>query len=118
MKRVETRFFRTASGNEPVKTWLSKLNSEERKKVGIAIKKIEFRWPVGMPVCRPMGDGLWEVRTQSPDGTPLRVLFAIVRNQMILLHGFAKKSEKTPDNELRIARERLKEFNRYEKDKD
>jgi phage-related protein len=66
---------------------------------------VEFAFPIGMPICRPMGDGLFEVRTNLPQGIA-RVLFCIHEGEMVLLHGFIKKSQKTPKQELNLAKER------------
>ena len=65
-----------------------------------------------MPICRPLGKGLWEVRSTLTNNRIARVIFGIVKNRMILLHGFIKKTQKTPDKDLSLARERLKEIER------
>jgi phage-related protein len=62
-----------------------------------------------MPLVRKMEPGLWEARSDIVDGIA-RVLFTEKDGQMILLHGFVKKSQKTPDNELKTARNRLKKL--------
>lgn len=63
LKKVEVIFFRTGAGGEPVREWLRSLSPiEDRKQIGVDIKTVEFGWPIGMPVCRPLGDGLYEVR--------------------------------------------------------
>jgi len=79
---------------------------EERQVIGKDIQKVEFGWPLGLPVCRPLGGGLWEVRSDLPSQRIARVIFCIVDGQMILLHGFIKKSQKTPKRDLDLARER------------
>ena len=84
------------------------LSKEERRQIGDDIKTVEYGWPIGMPVCRPLGDKLFEVRTELKN-TIARVLFCIVGNQMLLLHGFIKKTQKTPNNEKDIAKRRMKE---------
>jgi phage-related protein len=112
-KRINVNFFKNSSGKEPVRQWLMDLNKEERRQIGEDIKTVEYGWPIGMPVCRPLGDKLFEVRTELKN-TIARVLFCIVGNQMLLLHGFIKKTEKTPQNELTIARRRFKEACSYE----
>ncbi len=71
------------------------------------IQTVEFGWPVGMPVCRPMKDGLYEVRTNLVDGRIARVLFCFHGSKMVLLHGIIKKSQKTP--KLDLAKKRKKE---------
>jgi phage-related protein len=105
VKRVPAIFFRTEAGGEPVRDWLKALPSEERQRIGEDIKTVEFGWPLGMPLCRPLGDGVYEVRSGLPQNRIARVLFYIDRKgRMLLLHGFIKKTRKTPDEDLRLAR--------------
>ena len=73
------------------------------------LMRVQYRWPVGMPLCRPMGGGLWEVRTSLPSKTIARVLICFHDGVLVALHGFIKKTQKTPDEELKIARRRMKE---------
>ena len=104
-KRVPAIFFRTEAGGEPVRDWLKSLSAEDRKRIGEDIKTAESGWPIGMPVCRPLGDGLYEVRTASAQNRIARVLFYIdKKRRMVLLHGFIKKTRKTPDEDLELAR--------------
>jgi len=105
-KRVPAIFFRTQAGSEPVRDWLRSLPSpEDRKRIGEDIKTVEFGWPVGMPVYRPLGGGLYEVRTNLAGNRMARVLFYIdKKSRMVLLHGFVKKTQKTPDKDLELAR--------------
>ena len=105
-KRVPARFYQSDNGTEPVRDWLKDLDKEDRKLIGADIKTVEFGWPIGMPTCRPMGDGLFEVRTDLPNGRIARVLFCFFEGEMILLHGFIKKTRKTPTKELDIALKR------------
>jgi phage-related protein len=78
---------------------------EDRKQIGVDIKTVEFGWPIGMPVCRPLGDGLYEVRSSLTQNRIARVLFYIdERGRMVLLHGFVKKTRKTPPADLERAR--------------
>ena len=107
-KKLNAFFFKNSSGREPVRDWLKSLTKEERKLIGDDIKTVEYGWPIGMPVCKGMGRGLYEVRTELRD-TIARVLFSISGNKMLLLHGFVKKTKKTPKNELETAHCRLKE---------
>ncbi|MFC7411330.1 type II toxin-antitoxin system RelE/ParE family toxin [Hydrogenophaga atypica] len=102
-------FFRTEAGTEPVRDWLRELTVEDRKTIGIDIKTVQYGWPLGMPLVRKMEPGLWEVRCDIADGIA-RVLFTAKAGQMVLLHGFVKKTQKTPDNELKTARNRLKKL--------
>jgi phage-related protein len=106
-KRVPAIFFRTEAGGEPVRDWLKGLPSpEDRKRIGEDIKTVEFGWPIGMPVCRPLGDGVQEARTNLSQNRIARVLFYIdKKSRMVLLHGFIKKTRKAPDGDLRLARD-------------
>ena len=105
-KRLSVIFFRTAAGGEPVREWLKSLEPvEDRKQIGVDIKTIEFGWPIGMPVCRPLGDGLYEVRSNLSGNKIARVLLYIdVEERMVLLHGFVKKTQKTPTADMEFAR--------------
>lgn len=99
-------FYASASGQEPVRVWLQALSRDDRRVVGFDIKTTQYGWPIGMPLIRKVEPGLWEVRSHIKDGIA-RVLFTVEDHLMVLLHGFVKKSQKTPAPELRIARQRL-----------
>ena len=105
-KRVPAIFFRTEACGEPVRDWLKSLPSpEDRKRIGEDVKTVEFGWPLGMPVCKPLGDGIYEVRTSLAQKRIARVLFYIdKKDRMVLLHGFIKKTRKTPGEDLVLAR--------------
>jgi phage-related protein len=104
-KRVPAIFYRTEAGGEPVREWLKGLSPEDKKRIGEDIKTVEFGWPVGMPVCRPLGDGIYETRTSLGQNRIARVFFYIdKRGRMVLLHGFIKKTQKTPAEDLDLAR--------------
>jgi len=111
-KRVPAVFYRTGTGTEPVRGWLKELTTEDRRIVGLDIATVEFGWPVGMPVCRPIASrrGLWEVRSNLTGGRIARVLFCMHRGQMVLLHGFIKKTQQTSDRDLDLAVKRKKEL--------
>jgi phage-related protein len=105
-KRVPAIFYRTEAGGEAVRDWLKGLpSSEDRKRIGEDIKTVEFGWPIGMPVCKPLGDGIYEVRSNLAQNRIARVLFYIdKKGRMVLLHGFIKKTQKTPNEDLDLAR--------------
>lgn len=105
-KRIPARFYRNENGSEPVREWLRSLGKAERTIIGTDIKTVEYGWPVGMPVCRPMGKGLYEVRTHLARNRAARVLFCMSQGQMVLLHAFIKKSQKTPKADIDLATER------------
>jgi len=111
-KRIVVSFFAASNGTEPVRDWLKALDKSDRTKVGEDIRTVEFGWPIGMPVCRPMGQGLYEVRTTLKDRIA-RVIFGIEAGEMILLHGFIKKSRATPADDLLRARKRWNAFRSY-----
>ncbi len=108
LKRLPACFYRLDSGKEPVREWLKDLEPEDRKTIGEDIKDVEFSWPVGMPLVRPLGRELWEVRSGLPRGRIARVLFCVEQNSMVLLHGFIKKTQKTPQHEIDLALKRKK----------
>jgi len=103
-------FFKTLAGNEPVRDWLKALEPKDRLLIGQDLQRVQFRFPIGMPLCRPMGSGLWEVRTDISHGTTARVFFVVHDEKIILLHGFEKRTRTTPPAELELARKRHKEF--------
>ena len=105
-KRIPALFYQSEFGKQPVRDWLMKLELADRKTIGVDIKTVEFGWPIGMPTCRPMGKGLYEVRSSLVSSRIARVLFCIHNGQMVLLHGFIKKSQKTPKQDLDIALDR------------
>ncbi len=105
--RLRVVFFKTTSGSEPVREWLKALPSEERKIIGDDLKTAQFGWPVGMPLIRKLETGLWEVRSALPNRIA-RIIFTVEGNTMVLLHGFIKKSQKTPLSDLELARQRLR----------
>jgi len=109
-RKIPVVFYRTRGGAEVVRDWLRDLDEADRHAIGQDLMRVQYRWPVGMPLCRPIGDGLWEVRTSLPSNRIARALFCVVRGQIVVLHGFIKKTQKTPDDELALARKRKKEF--------
>ena len=110
LKQLPARFFEQDNGNAPVRDWLMSLSLEDRKMIGDDIRTAEFGWPVGMPLCRSMKGqkGLWEIRINLVGGRIARVFFCAHEGNMILLHGFIKKTRKTPDKEIAIAVKRMK----------
>ena len=102
-------FYCTESGNEPVREWLKELPKEERKTLGEDIKTLQFRWPLGMPLVRPLADKIYEVRTGLPHRIA-RTLFFVHHEEIILLHAFIKKTQATPDNELNLAKKRKRDY--------
>ena len=108
LKRLPARFYRSDTGREPVREWLKSLDAEDRRTIGEYIKEDEFSWPIGMPLVRSLGRELWEVRSSLPHGRIARVIFCVGKDCMVLLHGFMKKTQKTPKQEIDLALKRKK----------
>jgi phage-related protein len=109
-RKVPVVFYRTPAGAEIVRDWLRDLNDEDRNIVGQDLMRVQFRWPVGMPLCRPLGDGLWEVRSTLTSHRIARVFFCFTEDRILALHGIVKKTRKTPADDLELARKRKREF--------
>jgi phage-related protein len=112
LEKIPLIFFRTEAGGAPVRDLLKGLPETERREVGKDLLRAQWRWPVGMPLRRPMGDGLWEVRTDLPTKCTARVLICLFEGHLVALHGFIKKTRRTPDEDLALARRRPKELER------
>lgn len=102
---IPLRFWRSSSGQEPVRDWLNELSREDQKVVGRDIARVQFGWPV----CRPLGGGLWEVRSTLKSRREARVLFGFYEGMLIALHAFIKKTQKTSADDLALAKQRMKE---------
>ena len=100
-------FFQTDTGNEPVREWLKELSKDDCQIIGTDILTVQYAWPLGKPLVDNLGDGIWEVRSRL-DNRIARTLFALVNQEIVLLHGFIKKSQKTPADELELAKKRKK----------
>ena len=103
---LQVIFFHNPSGQEPVWQWLKDMDKNDRTVIGEDIKLAQFRWPLGMPLGRKLAADLWEVRSHLTGGRIARVFFTLQKTEMVLLHGFFKKSPKTPDDELALAKAR------------
>jgi phage-related protein len=109
IKKLPAAFYCMASGKEPVREWLKALDEADRRIVGQDLATAEFGWPVGMPVCRSLGKGLWEIRSDISHGRITRVIFCVESEKMALLHAFIKKTQKTSKTDLDLALKRKKE---------
>lgn len=112
-KPLAVYFYRTEKHREPVREWLKTLGRPDSLVIGSDIGVVQYGWPVGMPTCRPLGDGLFEVRSLLSGNRISRVLFCVDDGAIILLHGFIKKTQKTPAAELRLAYERKSKYQTY-----
>jgi len=111
-RKIPLVFYRHESGIEPVREWLKELPESERHAVGKDLLRAQWRWPVGMPLCRPLRDGIWEIRTDLPTKRTARVLICLSGGRLVALHGFIKKTRTTPEDDLALARRRRKELER------
>jgi phage-related protein len=111
-RKVPLVFFRSDAGSEAVRDWLKGLHEAERHTIGTDLLRTQWRWPARMPLCRAMGKGLWEVRTDLPGKRTARVMICFYQGHLVALHGFIKKTRATPENDLKLARQRQKEMER------
>ena len=111
--KLAVRFFRLIGGREPVREWLKGLADVDRKAIGDDIRTVQFGWPLGMPLVRKIASDLWEVRTHVRHGFA-RVLFTVDQAEAVLLHGFVKKSQRIPRDDMDTAVMRLKLVQRKE----
>lgn len=104
---LQVRFFVTDMGKEPVREWLKALSPTDRKTIGEDVKTVQYGWPLGMPLVRKLDKDIWEVRIHL-EGRIARILFTVVGDVMVLLHGFIKKSQATPKQDISLTKDRLK----------
>jgi phage-related protein len=105
-------FYRTSGGAEPVLVWLRSLPADDRRAIGTDLATVQIGWPLGMPLCRSLGAGLWEVRSALPSRRIARLLFFVGEGRIGVVHGFIKKAQKMPSEDLELARRRMKEMQR------
>jgi phage-related protein len=106
---IPVRFYRTATGREPVLEWLRSLNKEDRRTIGFDLMRAQVGWPVGMPLARSLKHGLWEVRSKLPSARIARLILCVHAGMLVVLHGFLKTTPKTPVEDLTLAKRRMKE---------
>ena len=107
IRALQIVFYKTESNNEPVREWLRSLQKTEKKLIGEDIKAVQLEWPIGMPTVRKLDKDLWEIRTHL-ENKIARVLFTVLETNVVLLHGFVKKSQKTPREDLNLAKQRMR----------
>ena len=114
LRPIPLVFWRSTTGREPVREWLNELSREDKRTIGRDLAKVQYGWPVGLPLCRPLSDGLWEVRASLPSKREARVFFGFHDSVLIALHAMIKKSQKTPPEDLALARQRFKELQSWQ----
>ena len=108
--QLPVTFYKTKAGNDPVVEWFRKLGKSDRRLIGLDLLRVQENWPIGMPVCRSLGKGLWEVRSNLTDNRISRVLFFLGTSEICVVHGFIKKTQAAPKPDLDLARKRMKEM--------
>lgn len=109
LPKLKAVFFRATSGREPVREWLLSLDKAERRQVGTDIAYVQFKWPIGKPRVDHLRGVIWEIRTRLENRIS-RVLFAVEGGEMVLLHGFIKKTQKTANDDIELAENRWKDW--------
>jgi phage-related protein len=110
LTEISVVFYRTAGGIEPVRDWLRSLSVDDRRTIGSDLATVQVGWPIGMPLCRPLGAGLWEVRSKLSNNRIARLVFFVADSRIGVVHGFIKKTQKTPPAEIALAQKRMKEM--------
>jgi phage-related protein len=110
LTEIPVVFYRTSTGVEPVRDWLKNLPDSDRRSIGLDLATVQVGWPLGLPLCRALGDGLWEVRSSLPSRRIARVLFCVHEGRIGIVHGFIKKTPQTPKADMELARKRMKEM--------
>ncbi len=116
-KPIPLVFWRSATGREPVREWLKELSREDKRTVGRDVAKVQFGWPVGMPLCRPLSGGLWELRSSLATRREARVFCGFYDGMLIALHAIIKRTRQTPAEDLALARQRLKDIQSWQERK-
>jgi phage-related protein len=110
LTEIPVVFYRTVAGIEPVRDWLRSLSVDDRRKIGSDLATVQVGWPIGMPLCRQLGAGLWEVRSKLSNNRIARLVFFVADSRIGVVHGFIKKTQKTPQAEIALAQKRMKEM--------
>ena len=108
-KEIPVRFYCTEAGRAPVLDWLRGLDKDDRHAIGLDLMRVQFGWPIGRPMVGSLKDGLWEVRSTLPSQRIARLILCFYDQMLVVLHGFIKKTQKTPADDLALARRRMKE---------
>ena len=108
LKSVPVIFWSAENGNEPVRAWLRGLSKTDRKSIGEDLRTLQLGWPVGMPLCKSLKRGLWELRSTLASHRIARIILTFFAGALVLLHGFIKKERKIRNADLDLATQRLK----------
>lgn len=114
--KLDAFFYKTEMGAEPVKEWLLALTKTDRKQIGSDVSYVQFKWPIGKPQVDHLRGAIWEIRTTLKTRIA-RILFAVEGNNMLLLHGFIKKTQATDKNDIDLAEVRYKDWKQHHEKK-
>jgi phage-related protein len=106
---MPVRFYRTEADRAPVLDWLRALDKDDRRAIGLDLMRVQFGWPIGRPLVGSLKDGLWEVRSSLPSQRIARLILCVHDQMLVVLHGFIKKTQKTPADDMALAKRRMKE---------
>ena len=109
---LQVVFYRTETGSEPVRKWLKVLSKDEKKIIGTEIKTVQIGWSLGTPLLKKLDKDLWEIRCKL-DNKIARIIITLYKDSIVLLHGFIKKSQKTPLKDLKLAKRRRDTYGHY-----
>lgn len=104
-------FYQTSNGRPVLLEWLRAFDKSDRAILGFDLKRVQLGFPMGLPLCRSLGGGLWEVRSSLGGNREVRMIFFHdpEHQALVVVHGFVKKSQKTPKSEIDIAIRRMRE---------
>ncbi|WP_439477076.1 type II toxin-antitoxin system RelE/ParE family toxin [Brevundimonas sp.] len=104
-------FYQTVAGRDVIREWLRSFDRQDRAILGHDLKRIQIGFPIGLPLCRSLGGGLWEVRSSLSGNREVRMIFFhdLEAKALVVVQGFLKKSQKTPKTDLDLAYRRMKE---------
>lgn len=104
-------FYQTPAGNKVVLEFIRSLSPEDRKVVWEDLRTVQIGFPMGLPLCRPLGEGLHEIRCSLASRRELRLIFYFdrARQSLAVVHALIKKSAKIPKSDIELARKRKDE---------
>ena len=114
MKKYEIEFYEDKKGQSQIVNWIKELDSNPTKENKSTLKKLYYQMErleydgtfIGEPLVKQIEGKIWELRP-----VPNRVFFATLEdNELILLHQFRKKSQKTPKREIEQAKRELADW--------
>ena len=118
MSEWKVEFFKFPNDNSPVLDWFQSQEPKVKAKLARIFDLLEGEGiSVGKPYVAPLEDKLYEIRIEQDTNIYRILYFAYTDKRFILLHGFQKKTQKTPKKELDLSKERMKAFLANEKAK-